>query len=105
MGNMIYAAPTKIISTAGNFEALAGEVKGLTSNMTATVQQLTGRTWSGEAAAAYVNKFNGLQGDINRLCEMIRKHSQQLIQVAREFETAETANAAEAAGLSANVII
>ncbi len=105
MANIIHAAPSKIISTAGNFENLAGEVKGLTSNMTAAVQQLTGRIWSGEAAGAYKGKFNSLQGDINRLYEMIRTHSQQLIAIAREFENAETMNASEASGLSFDVIV
>ena len=104
MANIIHAVPSQLIRAAGVFETTAGEIKNLTSNMTAIVQQLTGRTWSGEAASAYTNKFQSLQGDINRLYSMIHKHSDQLTQIAREFERTETENTSQSGSLSGSIL-
>ena len=104
MANIIHVTPAKLSSTAAGFESAAAAVRNLTGQMTAVVRQLTGRVWSGEAAAAYVGKFNALQGDMDQMYNMIRKHSTQLQQIAKEFESAETANTAESGRLSGNVI-
>ena len=104
MANIIRVTPSRLTQAAGTFETTAGEIKSMTSNMTATVAQLSGRVWSGEAGSAYVNKFNGLQGDINKLYQMITKHSAHLKAIAREYETKENENVSEANSLSSNVI-
>ena len=104
MANIIHVSPEKLIAAAAGFSGAAEEVKALTGSMTATVSQLSGRVWSGEAAAGYVRKFNGLQGDMNRFHGMIVKHSEQLKTIAREFTGAETENTAQAAKLANNVI-
>lgn len=104
MATIIRVEPSRLTAAAGTFENTAGEVKNLTSSMTATVSQLSGRVWSGEAASAYTGKFNSLQGDINRLFQMIQKHSTQLKEIAREYQTKETENISEASNLSSGVI-
>ena len=104
MANIIRVAPAKLTSTAGSFETTAGEIKSLTTTMTSTVQQLSGRVWSGDAASAYTSKFNGLQGDINKLYTMIIKHSNHLKSIAREFDAKESENVTEANSLNSNVI-
>ena len=104
MANIIRVTPARLTQAAGTFESTAGEIKSMTSSMTATVSQLSGRVWSGEAGSAYVNKFNGLQGDINKLYSMVTKHSTHLKSIAREYETKENENIAEANTLSSSVI-
>ena len=104
MANIIHVSPEKLTQSASRFEQTAGEVKSCTSSMTSTVQSLSGRVWSGEAANAYKNKFNSLQGDINKLYNMITTHSNHLKQIANEYKTKETENIGESSNLSSSVI-
>ena len=104
MANIIRVTPEKLTQAATKFEQTAGEVKSLTSSMTSTVQALSGRVWSGEAANAYKTKFNNLQGDINKLYNMINTHSTHLKSIAQEYKAKETENISEANSLSSNVI-
>ncbi len=104
MANIIRVEPSQLTAAAGRFENTAGQIKNTTANMTQTVGQLSGRVWSGQAASAYVNKFNGLQGDMNQMFQMIQKHSNHLKEIAREYETKESENVAESGSLSSDVI-
>ena len=104
MANMIRVTPDKLTSASSQFLATAGEVKSLTSNMTSTVQQLTGNVWSGEAASAYTSKFNSLQADINKLYTMIKTHSEHLSTIAKAYGTGESENQATANALSSSVL-
>jgi len=104
MANIIHVSPEKLAGTARMFEQTAGDVKAICQSMTGTVQSLAGRIWSGGAANAYKNKFNALQGDINRLHRMIATHASHLEQIAREYKTGDEQNALEAGKLSGNVI-
>ena len=104
MANIIHVSPEKLTQTASEFEQTAGEIKTLTSNMTDTVSQLSGRVWNGEASVAYRAKFNNLQDDINRLYAMVTIQAAHLKQIALEYKTKEAENAAEAGTLSGSVI-
>ena len=104
MANVIHVTPQKITQAAGKFETTASDIKTLTTSMTGTVQKLSGRVWSGSAATAYVNKFNGLQDDINRLYSMVNKHATHLKTIARDFEKTETESVSEVNSLSSDVI-
>ena len=104
MANIIHVSPEKLTTSASRFEQTAGEIKSLTSNMTSTVQALSGRMWSGEAATAYKNRFNNLQGDINKLYTMVTNHANHLKQIAQEYKAKETESAAEANSLSGSII-
>ena len=104
MANIIHVSPEKLTQSAAKFEQTAGEIKSLTSNMTQTVQALSGRVWSGEASTAYKNKFNNLQGDINKLYTMVTNHGTHLKQIAQEYKTKETENVSESSNLSSSVI-
>lgn len=98
-------SPEKLQSTATSFEGTASSVQTLTQQMTAIVTSLSGQIWSGEAATAYVNKFNGLQDDMDRIYKMIQEHSTDLIEMAQQYTTAESANANLANSLSSDVIV
>lgn len=104
MANIIHVSPEKLAGTAKRFEQTAGEVRMICRNMTGTVQALSGRIWSGSAAAAYKNKFNSLQGDIDRLYRMIAAHASHLEQIAREYKAGDDQSAADAGILSGSVI-
>lgn len=97
--------PEKLQATASSFEGTGGTVQNLTQQMTSIVTSLSGQVWSGEAATAYVNKFNGLQDDMDRIYKMIKEHSDDLIEMAQQYSSAESANADLANSLSSDVII
>lgn len=97
--------PEKLQATASSFEGIGGTVQNLTQQMTSIVTGLSGQVWSGEAATAYVNKFNGLQDDMDRIYKMIKEHSDDLIEMARNFSGTELENADLANSLSSDVII
>lgn len=98
-------SPEKLQSTASSFEGTGSTVQSLTQQMTSIVTSLSGQVWSGEAATAYVNKFNGLQDDMDRIYKMIQEHSTDLIEMAQQYITAESANADMANSLSSDVIV
>lgn len=102
---ILKVTPEKLQSTASSFEGSGTTVNNLTQQMTAIVTGLSGQIWSGEAATAYINKFNGLQDDMDRIYKMIQEHSQDLQEVAQQFITAENANKDLANSLSSDVII
>jgi WXG100 family type VII secretion target len=102
---ILRVSPEKLQATASSFESIGSNVSNLTQQMTALVTGLSGQIWSGEAATAYVNKFNGLQDDMDRIYKMIKEHSDDLISMAEQFINAENTNAEMANSLSSDVII
>lgn len=97
--------PETLQTTATSFEGTGSTVSNLTQQMTAIATSLSGQVWSGEAATAYVNKFNGLQDDMDKLYKMIKEHSDDLNQFAQTFISAEKKNADIANSLSSDVIV
>ena len=67
---ILKVTPEKLQATASSFESTGSSVNNLTQQMTSIVTGLSGQIWSGEAATAYVNKFNGLQDDMERIHKM-----------------------------------
>lgn len=103
MEGILNVTPEKLISTAQEFSASGQTISSLTQQMTTMVTGLNS-AWTGEAATAYVNKFNQLQDDIEQLNRMIQEHVTDLNEMARVYQDAETANLEVAEGLSIDVI-
>lgn len=104
MEGIIKVTPEKLMSTASEFSASGTTINNLTQNMTGIVTGLSS-VWQGEAATAYVNKFNGLQDDITRMNKMIQEHVTDLNDMAKVYQQAETANEEEISRLSSDVIV
>ena len=104
MAAIIHVSPERLLQAASAFEQTSGEVKTLTSSMTGTVESLSGRIWSGEAAAAYKAKFASLHGDITRLHKMITVHASHLRMIAKEYTAAENESTAQAGHLSGSIL-
>lgn len=96
--------PSRLKSTANNFQSTGQHIQRMTQAMTTIVNQLSGQVWSGEAADAYKRKFGQLQDDINRMVKMINEHVTDLNEMASEYERAENANKALANSLKEDVI-
>lgn len=103
MANIIKVEPSKLRSASADFATASAQIKNATNAMTQAVTSLSGSVWSGDAATAYVNKFNGLQDEITRIDKMINEHSQDLTQMANEYEKAESANQQSAGTLKDSV--
>ena len=105
MTGTIKVTPEDLIQTSAEFDTQGSTVKNLTNQMMEIVTSLTGQVWSGEAATAYVNKFNGLQDDIAKISAMITEHVTDLNEMAQEYIKTETEAQEIANSLSDNVIV
>ena len=91
-------------STATEFGNTMTQIQSLTSNMVDSVHGLSAN-FQGDAATAYVNKFNMLQDDINRLAAMVNEHVKDLNESADNFERAENKNVESANALQGDILI
>ena len=104
MTGTLKVTPEQLVSTANEFQGIGNTIRTLTADMTNTVTGLSS-IWEGEAATAYVAKFNGLQDDIERMHAMITEHVTDLTEMARVYSDAENADLDEIATLSSDVIV
>lgn len=103
MEGIIKVTPEKLISTAEEFNAANSQVRNLTQQMIQTVDSLKS-AWEGEAATAYNTKFHQLDDDMQRMHSMINEHVADLKEMARQYQTAEQANAEIGNTLAGDVI-
>ncbi len=101
-GNLL-VTPEKLISTSQEFSNLGSQVNSITQQMLQIVASL-GATWAGEANTAYAGKFNSLEDDMTKMYRMINEHVQDLQDMARNYQQAETANVETSSGLQSDVI-
>lgn len=104
MNGIIKVNPEQLIAMANEFSAEASSIQMLTNQMMNLIHG-TYSIWSGEAANAYVNKFNGLQGDMDQMFRMIREHSDDLQTMAANYKMSETQNTSDAMALISDVIV
>ena len=104
MEGTLRVTPEQLTNTATEFSSIGNTVASLTEEMTSTVTGLAS-SWQGEASTAYINKFTGLNDDIQRMIAMIREHATDLTEMAQAYMTGESENAQLAETLSSDVII
>ena len=97
--------PDKLKSTAASFQATGNQIKSLTDQMTSVVEGLSANVWTGEAAATYIKKFQGLQDDIAKMIRMVNEHVTDLNEMASQYEQAEAEVIAKVNNLSSDVIV
>lgn len=104
MTGNLRVTPEKLISASSQFQQCDNTVNSLTQNMMDIVGQLNS-TWAGEAATEYYNKLKGLQGDVQKLHNMIQEHTTDLQDMARTYQEAEKSNLQTASALKTNEIV
>lgn len=104
MEGIINVAPEKLIEAAGEFGNQSTQLQGITTQMMDLITAAAS-IWTGDAAAAYITKFKGLQDDMDRMFRMVQEHSSDLQEMATAYNTAETNNAQTAEALNDNIII
>ncbi|MDC7292478.1 MULTISPECIES: WXG100 family type VII secretion target [unclassified Butyrivibrio] len=84
------------------FQDHADQVKNVATEMIELVLG-TANIWKGEARESFVNKFEGLRDDIDRLYNICQTYSTDLQQIATEYENGENDNIALAQSLPADI--
>ena len=104
MEGILNVKPEQLIQSAGEFSSEATTISNLTTEMTNMVVGLTS-VWEGEASTAYITKFKGLEGDIQKMIRMIQEHSKDLEDMARNYMDTEQQIIQETNSLSSDVIV
>ena len=99
MSDILKVTPEKLIETAQEFANTEANIRSLSTEMTAIVDSFK-PIWQGEAATGFANRFAALTDDMTRLYTMIRKHSEDLTEMAGEYSLAES----ESSDLAANLV-
>lgn len=103
MQGIINVTPEQLISTSSEFSAQGNIIQQLTTEMVNTVTSLSS-VWEGESARLYIQKFTGLQDDIQRMLNMVREHVADLQEMAQNYMNAENQNLEDFGSLSSDVI-
>lgn len=103
MQGIINVTPEQLISTSSEFSAQGNIIQQLTTEMVNTVTSLSS-VWEGESASLYIQKFTGLQDDIQRMLNMVREHVADLQEMAQNYMNAENQNLEDFGSLSSDVI-
>lgn len=92
----------ELVRTANDLNELNESLKNRINNLIDQEAALN-NMWEAEAAA-YINKFNGLQGDLDQMYRMIREHSADPEEMATSYMEPETQNDSDAMALTNDVI-
>lgn len=95
--------PTELEAKASEFKLVMSQTKQLTDEMMKDVTGLSS-AWTGDASAAYINKFKKLQTDMDTMGRMINEHITNLTDLAKDYDNIEKANAAVTDMLSGGII-
>nr|WP_300167676.1 WXG100 family type VII secretion target [uncultured Flavonifractor sp.] len=104
MDGIIKVSTEQLRSTSSEFSTLGQRVSSLTSEMTNLITGLSS-DYEGEAAQAYINKFRGLDDDIQKINRMIQEHVTDLNDMAQRYDEAENKSVSDAGTLSSDVIV
>lgn len=104
MEGSLKVTPEKLIQTAGEFSVIGNQMKHLTGEMLSLVKGMNS-IWQGEAATAYDSRFTGLAPDMDRLYRMVQEHAQDLQEMAKQYQQAESGNIQQGNGLENAVIV
>ena len=91
MEGTLLVTPQELKNTSNSFANRGKSVMTITSSMMDIVKSLNS-VFEGEAASAYINNFTKLQDDMNQINNKIQEHVTDLIEMADNYERAETTN-------------
>ncbi len=88
MNAMLKVTPEKLLETASEFAGCEQRIRSITQEMVSIVDGFK-PIWQGEAATGFGVRFNSLSDDMERMFALIRKHSDDLTEMANEYARAE----------------
>lgn len=104
MEGMLKVTPEKLMQASGEFATMGNQMKNLTGEMLSLIKGL-GSSWQGEAATVYGNRFDSLTPDMEKLYRMVQEHAQELQEMARQYQNAESGNMEKGNSMRSNVIV
>lgn len=103
MEGILKVTPEELQATASDFGSRGNSMKGLTDQMMGIVKGLS-NNWQGEASSAYLQKFQSLQTDIDKINRMVQEHVADLNSMAEQYKQAENVNMEQSQRLGGNII-
>ncbi len=103
MQGQLLVTPEEMRVTANNLEEIQNNIETITDEMINDTRGLTA-VWEGDAAEAYIAKFDMLQDDMQKMKNMVLEHVNDLRDMAGIYENAERLNEMEANALADDVI-
>lgn len=103
MDGILKVTPEKLLSTSEVFSTTGKQVRNLTQEMLELVRGLLAN-WEGEAATAYTGQFNKLEDDMEKMHKMIEEHVKDLVEMAQQYQNAETTNTEAGSSLAGDII-
>jgi len=104
MEGTILVTPEVLESTASEFNNVMIQLRNMTSTMVDQVNGL-GAKYQGEAAKAYINRFNQLKDDIETITSKVNEHVKNLNEMAKNYDTGERINIERADALPADIMV
>ena len=103
MEGILRVTPEQLNSAATEFDSTGQRISTLTAQMLSIVDNMRS-AWQGEAATGFINRFDALKEDINKISVMIREHVNDLNSMASEYKQAEEASLEQANALATEVV-
>lgn len=101
---ILKTTPAQLRSKAGQISSLAEAIAANTEKMFSLVSSINGSVWSGSAQTAYKSQFEELRDDAQRMKAYISDTSENLLQIAQEYEKVEEENEQIARSLATDII-
>lgn len=96
--------PSQLKAKANEFKSKANGVQRTTDKMLTEIKTINGSTWAGDASEAYKKQFSKLEKDMNEMYKIIVEYSDDLTEIANQYESTEKANEALAQALATDVV-
>ena len=103
MDAMLKVTPEKLMEAAGRFADTETNIRTITQEMISIVDTLK-PVWQGEAATGFSMRFYSLRDDMERLYTLIRRHADDLTEMANEYRQAESESRDLAEGLATEAV-
>ena len=104
MTGTLKVTPEELRSAAAVFASCGSEVKNDTAQMLALVAGISQSVWSGVSSAAYLNKFQALGADIEKINKILQEQVNDLTAMAEAYDRAEQDAQTAASALKNNVV-
>lgn len=104
MEGSLRVTPEELISAASEFQSEGDKIHNITQEMMNTVNSLKA-SFQGETAAAYFEKFNQLQDDMDRIFGKIKEHAADLTAIGEEYARVTHTTTQEAGSMPGDVIV
>lgn len=88
MEGRILVSTQDLMNAASDFQARNTAINNITQEMLSLARGLNSQ-WEGDSAAAFINRFNELEDDMQMISKMITEHVNDLQEMAAAYESAE----------------